>query len=329
MTDYPIGILGVGAYVPERVMTNDDWAEFVDTSDEWITSRTGIKERRIAAEDQTTVDLAVEAAILALEDAGLGATDIDEIIVATDTPEVYIPDTAPYIQQRLGAREVPSFDLASSGCAGFVLGLDVARSRARDGNKRVLLIGVELLSRLMDWSDRTTCVLFGDAAGAAVIGAEPEGGELLSFTAGTDGSQAGILGLEAGGTRLPTTRESVLKREHRDIVMKGREVFREAVTRMGQASRDVLEMAGVGIDDLALVVPHQANLRIILALQKQLAIPDEKLAINVQRYGNTGSASVPLALWEARRDGRVKKGDLVLMTAFGAGFHWAAMIVRM
>ena len=223
MTDDTIGILGLGAYVPERVMTNDDWAEFVDTSDEWITSRTGIKERRIAAEDQTTVDLAVEAAIMALDDAGLGAGEIDEIIVATDTPEVYIPDTAPYIQQRLGAREVPSFDLASSGCAGFVLGLDVARSRARDGGKRVLLIGVELLSRLMDWSDRTTCVLFGDAAGAAVIGADPEGGELLSFTAGTDGSQAGILGLEAGGTRLPTTRESALKREHRDIVMKGRD----------------------------------------------------------------------------------------------------------
>jgi 3-oxoacyl-[acyl-carrier-protein] synthase-3 len=329
MAENRIGILGLGAYVPERVMTNDDWAEYVDTSDEWITSRTGIKTRRIAAEDQTTVDLAVAAAEMALADAGVTAAEIDEIIVATDTPEVYIPDTAPFVQRRLGAREVPSFDLAGSGCAGFVLGLDVARSRVGTDGKRVLLIGVELLTRLMDWSDRTTCVLFGDAAGAAVVGPGEDAGEIVAFTAGTDGAQTGILGLEAGGTRRPFTLEGAQRKENKNIVMQGREVFREAVTRMGAASRDVLAQAGIGVADLALVVPHQANLRIIRSLQKQLDIPDDKLAVNVQDYGNTGSASVPLALWEARNQGRVAKGDLVLLTAFGAGFHWAAMIVRL
>jgi len=329
MTEKRIGILGLGAYVPERVMTNDDWAEYVDTSDEWITARTGIKTRRIAAENQSTVDLAVAAAERALDDAGVTADEVDEIIVATDTPEVYIPDTAPFVQQRLGAREVPTFDLAGSGCAGFVLGLDVARSRVGSGDKRVLLIGVELLTRLMDWKDRTTCVLFGDAAGAAVVGSGEEVGEIVAFTAGTDGSQTDILTLEAGGTRRPVTVERARRRENRNIAMKGREVFREAVTRMGAASREVLKQAGIRVDELALVVPHQANLRIIRALQKQLEIPEDKLAVNVQNYGNTGSASVPLALWEARNQGRVTKGDLVLLTAFGAGFHWAAMIVRL
>jgi 3-oxoacyl-[acyl-carrier-protein] synthase-3 len=329
MAENRIGILGLGAYVPERVMTNDDWAEYVDTSDEWITARTGIKTRRIAAEDQTTVDLAVAAAERALADANVTAAEIDEIIVATDTPEVYIPDTAPFVQQRLGAREVPSFDLAGSGCAGFVLGLDVARSRVGPDGKKVLLIGVELLTRLMDWSDRTTCVLFGDAAGAAVVGSGEDVGEIVAFTAGTDGAQTGILTLEAGGTRRPFTLEGAQRKENKQIVMKGREVFREAVTRMGAASREVLAQAGIGVSDLALVVPHQANLRIIRALQKQLDLPEDKLAVNVQNYGNTGSASVPLALWEARNQGRVTKGDLVLLTAFGAGFHWAAMIVRL
>ena len=330
MIDGPIGILGLGAYVPHRVMTNDDWSEFVDTSDEWITTRTGIKTRRVAADDETTVDLAVAAAERALEDAAMTASEIDEIIVATDTPEVYIPDTAPYLQQRLGAREVPSFDLAGSGCAGFVLGLDVARSRALPGGKKVLVVGVELLTRLMNWNDRATCVLFGDAAGAAVIGPTGEGGgDFLAFTAGTDGAQAEILGLEAGGTRRPFTLEGAQRGEHKDIVMKGREVFKEAVTRMAAASREVLAQAGLGVENLALVVPHQANLRIILTLQKQLGIPDDKLAVNVQDYGNTGSASIPLALWEARKEGRVTRGDLVLLTAFGAGFHWAAMLLRL
>jgi 3-oxoacyl-[acyl-carrier-protein] synthase-3 len=328
MTDTPIGVLGLGAYVPERVMTNDEWAEHVDTSDEWITARTGIKTRRVAAEDQSTVDLAAAAAERALEDAGADIQEIDEIIVATDTPEVYIPDTASYLQNRLGAREVPAFDLAGSGCAGFVLGLDVARSRAQAGGRKILLVGVELLTRLMDWTDRATCVLFGDAAGAAVVGTGPGAAEILGFTAGTDGTQAEILGLETGGTRAPFTLEGAQRRDHKNVVMKGREVFREAVTRMSAAAKEVLAQAEVTVGELKLVIPHQANLRIINAVQKSLGLADDAIYVNVQDYGNTGSASVPLALWEARSQGRIDPGDLVLLTAFGAGFHWAAALLR-
>ncbi len=328
MPDQTAGILGWGAYVPEKVMSNADWEQHLDTSDEWITTRTGIKNRRIAAENETTVDLAAAAARAALKDAGITIDAIDEIIVATDTPEVFIPDTASYLQTALGAREIPAFDLAGSGCAGFILGLDVALSRVMTGDKTVLVVGVELLTRLIDWSDRTTAVLFGDAAGAAVVGTGKGAAEILSFTAGTDGSKADILSLEMGGTRAPFSLEGARRGDHKNIVMKGREVFKEAVSRMGEASRKVLTEAGVQVEDLALVVPHQANLRIIKALQKSLGIPDEVLFINVQDYGNTGSASVPLALWEARQQGRVKPGDLVLLTAFGAGFHWAAALLR-
>jgi 3-oxoacyl-[acyl-carrier-protein] synthase-3 len=328
MSDKPTGVLGIGAYVPDRVMTNDEWAEHVDTSDEWITARTGIKTRRIADEGQTTVDLAAEAADRALLDADVKIGEIDEIIVATDTPEVYIPDTVSYLQNRLGARQVPAFDLAGSGCAGFVLGLDVARSRALSGGRRILLVGVEMLTRLMDWKDRSTCVLFGDAAGAAVVGQRDDAVEILGFTAGTDGSQADILTLQTGGTRAPFTLEAAQRREHKNIVMKGREVFREAVARMGAAAKEVISQAGIGLDDLDLVIPHQANLRIINAVQKSLGLSDDTIYINVQDYGNTGSASVPLALWEARNRGRIVPGDLVLLTAFGAGFHWAAALLR-
>ena len=328
MTQSRIGILGLGAYLPERIMPNEEWAEWVDTSDEWITTRTGIKNRRIAAEDETTVDLAAAAARQAIEDAGITIDAIDEIILATDTPEVKLPDTASYLQTALGAREIPSFDLAGSGCAGFVLGLDIARSRAITGDKKVLLVGVEMLTRLVSWNDRTTAVLFGDAAGAAVVGSSDGTSELLTFTAGTDGSRAEILCLETGGTRAPFTIEAAQRGDHKKLVMKGREVFKEAVARMGSASKKVLADAGVEVSDLALVVPHQANLRIINALQKSLAISDEQLFVNVEHYGNTGSASVPLALWEARQQHRVKAGDLVLLTAFGAGFHWAAMLIR-
>ena len=328
MADAPIGVLGLGAYVPDRVMTNDEWAQHVDTSDEWITARTGIKTRRVAAENQTTVDLAAAAAERALEDAGVDIAGIDEIIIATDTPEVVIPDTAAYLQKRLGAREVPAFDLAGSGCAGFILGLDVARSRAQTGDRKILLVGVELLTKLMDWKDRATCVLFGDAAGAAVIGSGEHAAEIVGFTAGTDGTQAEILSLEMGGTRVPFTLEGAERRDHKKIVMKGREVFREAVTRMSAAAKEVLIQAGAVVEDVKLVIPHQANLRIINAVQKALGVPDDKIHINVQDYGNTGSASVPLALWEARNQGRIDPGDLVLLTAFGAGFHWAAALLK-
>jgi 3-oxoacyl-[acyl-carrier-protein] synthase-3 len=328
MLEEHVGILGLGAYVPARVMTNDEWSEHVDTSDEWIFARTGIKTRRIAADDQTTVDLAAAAAERALADAGIAIEEIDEIVVATDTPEVYLPDTASYLQERLGAREVPAFDLAGSGCAGFLLGLDIARSRAQTSDRKVLLVGVELLTRLMNWKDRTTCVLFGDAAGAAVVGAGDGAAEILGFTAGTDGRQAGILTLEMGGSRAPFSLEGARQRDHKKVVMKGREVFREAVSRMSAAARDVLGQANIAVKDLKLVIPHQANVRIINAVQKALAVPGDKMLVNVQDYGNTGSASIPLALWEARIQGRIDPGDLILLTAFGAGFHWAAALLR-
>lgn len=325
---HPIGLLGLGIYLPERVMTNDEWTEYVDTSDEWIVTRTGIRTRRIAADEESTADLALAAAQAALADGAFEPADIDEIVLATDTPEVFIPDTAAYVQTRLGARHIPCYDLGGSGCAGFVLALDIARSRALAGGRRVLVIGVELLTRLMDWRDRNTCVLFGDAAGAAVVGTGAGAVEIVAATAGTDGSKSDILGVEAGGTRLPTTIERVEQGLHKHVVMQGRKVFREAVSRMSAASHQVLEKAGVSIDDVALVVPHQANLRILDAVKKRLNLPDERVFVNVQKYGNTGSASVPVALWEARDQGRIKPGDLVLLTAFGAGFHWAAALLR-
>ena len=328
MSDDSIGLLGLGAYVPERIMTNEEWTEWVDTSDEWITTRTGIKTRRVAADDESAADFGVAAAKAALEDAGLEATDVDEIIVATDTPEVYSPDTAAYVQIGLGAREVPAYDLAGSGCAGWLLGLDLARDRARNGRK-ILVVAIELITRLMNWRDRNTCVLFGDAAGAAVVGPGEGAIRMLAATAGTDGSKAGILGREVGGTRRPFTLERAQRGVHLEVIMEGREVFKEAVHRMSAASRQVLEMTGISPDDLALVVPHQANLRIINSVRKALRVPQEKVYINVQDYGNTGSASVPLALWEAREKGLCKSGDLVLLTAFGAGFHWAATLLRM
>jgi len=319
-----IGLLGLGVYLPPRIMTNDEWAQYVDTSDEWITERTGIKRRRLAAKEESTADLAVKAAAAALEDAGLTARDLDEIVVTTDTPEVYLPDTAAFVQERLGARLIPSYDLAGSGCAGFLLALDIGRSRVRDRDRRILVVAVELITRLMNWHDRNTCVLFGDAAAAAIVGKGPKAMEIVAATAGTDGSKSDILAVEIGGTRTPFTVEG----GRQELVMKGREVFKEAVEHMSAAAHEVLAQAGVRLEDIALLVPHQANMRILDAVRGELGLPAEKVVINVQEYGNTGSASVPLALWEARQQGRIKPGDLVLLVSFGAGFHWAGMLLR-
>ncbi|HJQ32417.1 MAG TPA: beta-ketoacyl-ACP synthase III [Pyrinomonadaceae bacterium] len=321
-------ILGMGAYLPERVMTNDEWGQYVDTSDEWITARTGIKRRRIAAPDESTVDFAVAAARSALEQAEIRPHDLEEIIVATDTPEVCVPDTAAFVQHKLCAREIPAYDLAGSGCAGFLQALDVARARSFFGVGPILVVGVELVSRLINWHDRNTCVLFGDAAAAFVVGAGPGRAEILSAVAGTDGSKAGILMIEVGGTRRPFDAEAARDESHRHITMNGREVFKEAVRRMSEGALSVLAKAGFSIRDLNLLIPHQANLRIIEAVAKSLGLTPDKLYVNIQEYGNTGSASAPLALWEADRRGLIKPGDLVLLTSFGAGFHWAAALLR-
>jgi 3-oxoacyl-[acyl-carrier-protein] synthase-3 len=327
VTSGPVGVLGLGAYVPERAMSNDEWSRFVDTSDEWIYSRTGIRSRRIASPEQSTVDLAIPAARAALADAGLDVEAVDEIIVATDTPEAFIPDTAAFIQHRLGTREVPAFDLAGSGCAGFLLALDVARSRAADG-RNILVVGVELLSRLMNWRDRKTCVLFGDAAGAAIVGRGKLVAEIRAAAAGTDGARWDILGLEVGGTRAPFTLERARSGAHQEISFNGREVFKSAVARMSEAARQALEAAGLTIEDVALVVPHQANVRILEAVGKALGLAPRRVFRDIEEYGNTGSASVPLALAHARSQGRIAAGDLVLATAFGAGFHWAAVLLQ-
>jgi 3-oxoacyl-[acyl-carrier-protein] synthase-3 len=323
-----IGIAGFGGYVPERVLTNAELEKMFDTSDEWIVQRTGIRERHIAAEDESTLDLAAHAAVRALDHAGIGAEALDEIIVATDTPEVYTPDTAAFLQHRLGARTVPAYDLGGSGCAGFVQALDVARARATVEPKRILVVGVELISRLLSWDDRAVDVLFGDGAGAVVI--DPEGGRatLIDVVAGTDGSQTDILTLGVGGTRRPFTLEVAQTGDHQRLVMEGHEVFKSAVRRMSGAVDELLGRIGCTVDDVACLIPHQANARIIAAVGSRLKIDPDRVYVNVDRYGNTGSASVPLALSEAVHSGSISPGDLVVLVAFGAGFHWSAAALR-
>jgi 3-oxoacyl-[acyl-carrier-protein] synthase-3 len=309
-------------------MTNDDWAALVDTTDEWITTRTGIKERRFAADDQSTLDLAEQAARGAMIDADLAADDIDEIILATDTPELYTPDTAALLQDRLGCRNIPTYDLGGSGCAGWIQAIDVARSRIAFEPKRVLVVGVELISRLISWEDRATCVLFGDGAGAVVMGRGEGQAQLLDVISGTDGSKADILTLQTGGTRYPFTVDSAAAGDHQRLDMKGSEVFREAVRRMSSVTLDLLERIDRPLSEVALLIPHQANKRIIDAVGNKLGIEEDRVLVNVDRYGNTGSATVPLGLWEAHDQGRIQPGDLVMLTAFGAGFHWASAALQ-
>jgi 3-oxoacyl-[acyl-carrier-protein] synthase-3 len=300
----------------------------VDTSDEWITQRTGIKRRRVAAPDESTLTMAGQAAAVAIKDAGLSVDDVDEIIVATDTPEVYTPDTAALLQNLLGCGNVPTYDLGGSGCAGFVQGLDVARARIAFSPRTVLVVGVELITRLIDWRDRTTAVLFGDAAGAVVLGPEAGRATILDVVSGTDGSAAGILTLTVGGTRHPFNQDALDSGAYNRLIMDGRRVFTEAVTRMSAAASEVLARIGKTVDDVALVIPHQANLRIIEAIAQYLELPLDRFFINVGRYGNTSAASIPLALDEARRAGRIKAGDLTLLVAFGAGLTYGSALIR-
>ena len=323
-------ILGFGGYVPERVVTNAEWEAELDTTDEWITQRTGIKTRRFAAPEETTMTMSAEAARVAMADAGISATDLDEIIIATDTPEVRTPDTAAFLQHELGCREIPGYDLGGSGCAGFVQALDVARARIHLDPKKVLVIGVEMITRMIDLKDRSTAVLFGDAAGAVILGPPSSNGrpQLIDALAGTDGSKTEILTLTAGGSRLPVTQELLDANEHKHLVMQGQEVFRNAVTRMTESIEQILGRIDKTLDDVAMVIPHQANKRIIDAVRRKLGVSEQAVYVNVDVYGNTGSASVPLALWEAESKGLINSGDLVILTAFGAGFHWAAAAVQ-
>ncbi len=321
------GIAGTGTYVPERVLYNSQLEELVDTSDEWIRSRSGIRERRIARPDQATSDLAVAAGERALENAGMAPEEVDLIITATNTPDMFFPATACLVQEKLGAKNAGAFDLAA-GCTGFIYALATGSQFIATGSCRtVLVIGAENLSKITNWKDRNTCVLFGDGAGAVVLRPTVEDRCILSFKLRADGAGALHLHMPAGGSRQPATRETVGQNKHY-IHMNGREVFKFAVRVMGEAAEEVLALAGLSKSDLDFFIPHQANIRIVKAAARRLGLPMEKVLVNVDRYGNTSTASIPLALEEALQSGRIKKGDNVVMVGFGAGLTWGAVAIK-
>ena len=322
-------IAGVGSYAPEKVLTNDDLSKIVDTSDEWIFSRSGIRERRIAAADEACSDLAVKSAMAALADAKMKASEIDLLIVATASPDTPLPSTACYVQHKLGVpAHATCFDIAAA-CSGFLYALEIAYGQLLTNRyKRALIIGAEKLSSVTDWTDRTTCVLFGDAAGAAVLHKiDQPGVGILGSDLGADGEFADNLYIPAGGSKRPADAESVAKRDH-CIRMNGREVFKSAVRVMETVAREMMEQHNLTPDQINLVIPHQANIRIIESLASSLKVPMERVYVNLDRYGNTSSASIPLALDEARRAGRIKPGDLTLLVAFGAGLTYGATLIR-
>jgi 3-oxoacyl-[acyl-carrier-protein] synthase-3 len=320
-------IVGWGMSLPERVMTNDDWAQLVDTSDEWIRTRTGIAERRIASEGETTLTLSLEAAQQALEVAKLSPAQLDLIVVATVTPEHLFPATACLVQDSLGAIRAGAFDL-SAGCSGFVYALSLAADTIRAGTCRhVLVIGAETLSRVIDWTDRSTCVLFGDGAGAVVVSGSETPGGILSSALGSDGSGGDHLIIPAGGSKLPASHETVEKGLHY-ARMNGREVFRFASRTMDRAARLVCEKADVPLSDVKLFVPHQANMRIIKSAARALKLEEDQVVTNLDRYGNTSAASIPIALCEAIGDGRVHRGDYLVLVGFGAGLTWGAIALQ-
>mgnify|MGYP001051779692 FL=1 len=327
----PAHVVGWGKYVPERVLSNDDLSEMVDTSDEWIRTRTGIAERRVAEDGESTASMATRAAWRALRAAGVTPAQVDLIIVATATPDHAIPATACIVQDALGASNAAAFDL-SAGCTGFVYALGVAADMvaARDGAGKkatAVVIGAETLSRFVDWTDRSTCVLFGDGAGAVVLQANGSPGGVLSTFLGADGSGGDLLYVPAGGSEEPASHRTVSQRLHY-VRMRGREVFRFAVRAMPDAAQQVLEQAGLTPDDVDLLVPHQANQRILEAAGRALNLPPEKMYSNLERYGNTSAASIPIALCEAVEEGRISRDDVVVCVGFGAGLTWGATALR-
>ena len=322
-----VSIVGTGAFVPERILTNAELEKMVDTTDEWIMARTGIRERRIADEKTSTSDMGAEAARRALQQAQIKPEEVDLIIVATVTPDMLFPATACLIQQKLGASRAVCFDIEAA-CSGFLIGLEIGQqficSKTYD---TVLVVGAEKLSTIVDWTDRQTCVLFGDGAGAAVLRSRGSEHGLLTTCMGSDGSQANILCMPAGGALRPASRESVDARLH-FLKMSGKGVFKNAVAVMAIAAKEALRRCSLTIDDIALVIPHQANIRIVDAIGDRLGAPKEKLYVNVDRYGNTSAASVAIALDEAARGGRIQRGDLVLLVVFGSGLTWASCVIQ-
>ncbi|WP_400163405.1 beta-ketoacyl-ACP synthase III [Brevibacillus sp. TJ4] len=323
----PVGILGTGSYTPERVLSNFDLEKMVDTSDEWIVSRTGIRERRISAPEQASSDLAFEAAKKALAKANVSAEQLDMIIVATVTPDMSFPSTACLLQDKLGAKKAGAMDL-SAACTGFLYGITTAAQFIANGlYKHVLVVGVETLSKITNYKDRNTCVLFGDGAGAAVLGPVKEGYGFQSFELGADGSGGQLLCLPAGGSRIPASTESVANDLHY-LSMAGGEVFKFAVRVMNSATEAVLAKAGLERDEIDLLVPHQANKRIIDSAVQRFGLSEDKVVVNLDRYGNMSSASIPVALDEAVAEGRVKEGDNLVFVGFGGGLTWGAALLK-
>ncbi|OYD16710.1 3-oxoacyl-ACP synthase [candidate division WOR-3 bacterium JGI_Cruoil_03_51_56] len=322
-----IKIVGTGRALPERMLTNFDLEKMVDTSNEWIVSRTGIRERRIADEKTATSDLVAEALLKACKQAGVKPAELDAIIVATSTPDTVYPATACWVQKRLGISGMPSFDV-SAGCSGFLFALEIATNLIVAGTaKKVVVVGGEVMSKVVDWKDRSTCVLFGDGAGAAVV--VPGDGHcgVLASNWGCDGNLAPLLYQPAGGTRLPTSEETFKEMAH-TVHMQGDKVFKHAVRMMAGAALRAIQEAKLDVSDISLLIPHQANTRIMEATRTRLGIPREKMFVVVDKYGNISAATIPIALDEAREQGRIKDGDIVVMTAFGTGFTWAASVLR-
>ncbi len=321
-------IKGTGSYLPPRVLTNADLEKMVDTSDEWIVARTGIKERHIVDEDTASSDLAVEASKKAIEDAGISPEDIDCIIVATISPDTLFPSNGCRLQYRLGCRQIMSFDI-SVGCTGFIYGLELAKTLIQSGKyKNILVVATEVLSKITDWEDRSTCVLFGDGAGAAIVApAENDDYGILSTFTAADGSLGHLLELPAGGSRIPASHQSVSNRLHY-LKMKGNEVFKSAVLSMEKSANKVLERAGMTTDEVDWLITHQANLRIIELLGRRLKMPKEKVIVTVDKFGNTSASTIPIALDNAAREGKFKQGNIVLLAAFGAGFTWGGILIR-
>lgn len=320
-------IAGTGAYLPERILTNAELETMVDTNDEWIVTRTGVRERRIARPDEATSDMSIPAAKQALEEAGVAAEDLDLIIVGTVTPDMIFPNTACLVQSGIGATKALCFDL-SAACSGFLYSLETARGLLLSGlYETALVIGADKMSAVTDWEDRGTCILFGDGAGAVVLKKTVTHRGIMATSSGADGSLGDLLVIPGGGSRCPASQESVAQHQH-VVKMAGNNVFKHAVRCMTVAGRDALEKAGLTIEDVDWVIPHQANMRIVQAISDRVGIPMERFIVNLDRLGNTTAATVPLALDEGVRDGRIKRGDVLLTIVFGGGFTWGATVLE-
>jgi 3-oxoacyl-[acyl-carrier-protein] synthase-3 len=322
-----VSIIGTGSYVPQRVLTNAELEKSVETSDQWIVTRTGIRERRIAEKDEHTSDLAAKAALAAIENAGIDANEIDLILVATVTPDMFFPSTACFVQSKIGAKKAACFDV-SAACSGFLYALEIAQQFITSHTyNTILVIGADKLSSIVDWKDRNTCVLFGDGAGAAILRHRGGGHGVIATHMGSNGDLSDILYIPGGGCRFPISEENLDQRLNA-IKMNGKETYKQAVNAMLNAANTVLEESGLNYDDLACIIPHQANLRIIEAIADRMQVPVDRFMVNLDRFGNTSAAAVAIALDEAHRTGRMKVGDYVLLVVFGGGLTWASSVIQ-